>query len=612
MEGMRMRGALVALAVLLAGAVPAEAAPAPVTGPVPVLVVDGRGWGHGVGMAQEGALSMARAGQTTPQILGHFYPGTSIGKGSGDVRVVIFPGPGQDADLAFPNGGEVRDALSGQQSPGFPVRVPAGQTVHIHFDGQQLSVTGGEPAQASARANAAAVPSASAGAAPTSPLIVEETTTTTTALTLPANTTTTSTTAPPSSSTTTSTPTSSTSSTLLGVTTSTAAPTTTTTTAPTQGQPGSPAPSPSSPPTTGGSSDGPTSTRSLWAVPSGSEGTVSMPSRNRTYRGVIQAAPSGGDLRLVNQVDIEQYLRGMGEVRNPSWPENALKVQAIAARTYALRAMAAGGEICDDDRCQVYLGAQAEYPAMDKAVKDSAHQVVMYGKGLASTFYSANAGGFSATPEEGFGSSNTNYPYQQASPYKSDDPMPWQVKVALTDVAGRFGVKGTLKDVQVAATGPSGRATSVALTSDAGTVSVTGLQFASRLGLRSTLVTLHTENAIAPPPPPPADGALQVPPDQAAAIAGAGIASAAPDDGIGLPDPSVAPYANRAMAAPSHENKPEHTGRLFGMVGLLLVVYAGTASPILLGERSHWRHRRPKRLHSRGHRTTSGAGTREI
>ena len=84
---------------------------------VPVLVIDGRGFGHGVGMAQDGALAMGKAGQSTNQILGAFYPGTGVAKGSGTVRVgVLAPQPG-GVVLVFPNGGQVRDNLDGAQSP---------------------------------------------------------------------------------------------------------------------------------------------------------------------------------------------------------------------------------------------------------------------------------------------------------------------------------------------------------------------------------------------------------------------------------------------------------------------------------------------------------------
>ena len=480
---MRLRGALVALAVLLVGMSPAAAAPTTVS----VLVVDGRGWGHGVGMAQDGAMTMGRAGATTAQILGHFYPGTAIGKATGDVRVVVTGGAGADADLSFPGGGEIRDARDGQQSAGFPVAVGPGVSVHLHFDGQIYSVEGGQPPTAapataghgptttattttttgaapgsnspgppatsnleggilqvrSAGAASGAASGAAAAAAPAAAPTDEPTTTA-----LPASTTTAV----------------STTVTTDGLTSSTTLDGGTTTTTPPSGPPST---SPAGVPTAASTSTTQalrttagtraTSTRTLWAVPSGSAGVVTVASRGRSYRGMVEAAAAGADLRLLNQVDVETYLRGMGEVRNPSWPPAALRTQAIAARTYALRAMAASGEICDYDRCQVYLGAQAEYPAMDKVVSDSARQVVMFGKGLASTVYSANAGGFSATPQEGFGSASPASPYLQASPYKSDNPMPWTVKIALTDVAARLGYKGQVRDVRVATAGPSVR-----------------------------------------------------------------------------------------------------------------------------------------------------------
>jgi stage II sporulation protein D len=160
---------------------------------------------------------------------------------------------------------------------------------------------------------------------------------------------------------------------------------------------------------------------------------------------------------MVDQLDVEQYLRGMGEVRDPSWPQASLKTQAIAARTYALRSL--GGELCADDHCQVYLGAGAEYAAMDKAVSDSRGQVVTYGGGLASTVYSSNGGGVSATAPEGFGQGSPNYPYLKAAPYTTSDPDPWTVKIALSDLGARFGAAG-ITGAHVAQAGPSGRALS--------------------------------------------------------------------------------------------------------------------------------------------------------
>ena len=91
-----------------------------------VVVIETRGWGHGVGMAQDGALAMGQDGASAGDILGHFYPGTSIARRGGTtVRVGVLDAGGPVV-VAFPGGGEVRDSPAGAQPPGFPVTVSPG------------------------------------------------------------------------------------------------------------------------------------------------------------------------------------------------------------------------------------------------------------------------------------------------------------------------------------------------------------------------------------------------------------------------------------------------------------------------------------------------------
>ncbi|MDQ3107850.1 MAG: hypothetical protein M3Q68_08625, partial [Actinomycetota bacterium] len=105
---------------------------------VPVVVIDGKGFGHGVGMAQEGAFWMGAAGASTEQIFGQFYPGAGLGRARGPVRVpVLDAGTAPTSTLFnFPEGGEVRENGGGPSTNGFPVRVPAGGQVRIVFDGR--------------------------------------------------------------------------------------------------------------------------------------------------------------------------------------------------------------------------------------------------------------------------------------------------------------------------------------------------------------------------------------------------------------------------------------------------------------------------------------------
>ena len=572
----RVAPALVALAAVLAGAVPVQAAQA---GAVPVLVVDGQGFGHGVGMAQEGASTMGVAGSSTAEILGQFYPGTTIGQAAGQVRVPVLSSAAGTASLSFPSGGEIRSAPSGPQAAGFPIVVGAGDVVTLRYDGSlRASVAPSgtvvaqkegeptiveppgptqwrppEPAPPEAPGPTPAVPPpaepspAPVPAAPPSPPVpvVPPPPTVPAAPPAPA--------IPPSAATPVPVPSG------PGSTSDQPGP------GP-QAVPGPLGPAPAdasgdtpevwSPPTASGPSV-------LYAVPAAGS-TVALAERSARYRGLVEASAGGGALKLVNRLDVEDYLRGMGEVRDPSWPPASLQAQAVAARTYALRAMAAGNEICASQRCQVYLGQQAEYAAMDAAVAATRGQVLRYGTELATAVYSADGGGVSATPTEGFGPAATDLPYLRSAPYPTGDPDHWQVRIGLADLAARLGYPSTLESVRVSAVGPSGRATAVELSGGAGARTIAARSLGQALGLRSTLWSLSLSSADVAPPPPPAADLVQVPPAEAA-IAPLAVPPAAPP-GRALDQP--APIATTAS--------PANTGAPLWL--LYAVIFLATAS----------------------------------
>ena len=475
-------------------------AAAQIPAPFTVVTIKGKGFGHGVGMAQDGIYSMGRAGKSTAEMMAAFFPGTAMGKAGGQVRVIVSAG-GTEAMLTFPNGGRI-DAQG--ESRGFPVQAAPGEQIRVAFENGRY-VVGPTPAgggDAGGGSGGTGTTSTTAGGEP-------------------------------------------------GTTTTTAAPTTTTTqpeiTVPTS--PSAPAPRLSPPPQSyAAQSSQPSSAGPLRATPA-SGGTIGLAS-GRRYRGIFEVKSDGAALRLINAVDVETYLKGMGEVRDGSWPAAALRAQAIAARTYALRAMAAGGEICADQRCQVYLGAQAEYAAMNKAVADTAGQVVTHRGKLASTVYSANGGGHSASRAEGFGTEGEAYPYLRAAPYMTRDPLPWTERVSVQDVAAALGYKGELTDVRVARTGPSGRALAVHLEGSAGRLEVTGRVFDARLGLKSTLFTLDTGQSSVPAPPRSGVfGGEQALPEEAVAL------PPRPPDPP-LPDFATTTSTTKKTAVASAENGP--------------------------------------------------------
>jgi stage II sporulation protein D len=119
------------------------------------------------------------------------------------------------------------------------------------------------------------------------------------------------------------------------------------------------------------------------------------------YRGAIEVRPAeGGALTVVNLVGLQDYLKGVvpNELSPQAFPElEALKAQAVAARTYALRNKgqfaAQGYDLCATPTCQVYRGLSSEHPLSSQAVDDTRGQVATYKGELINALYTSTCGG---------------------------------------------------------------------------------------------------------------------------------------------------------------------------------------------------------------------------
>jgi stage II sporulation protein D len=119
------------------------------------------------------------------------------------------------------------------------------------------------------------------------------------------------------------------------------------------------------------------------------------------YRGrILVYLNDRGTLNLINELPVEEYLRGV--VPSEMGPEQyhqleALKAQAVAARTYTLRNLGEfsreGYDICATPRCQVYSGMDVEHPLSDRAVSETGGQVLLYHGELVDALYSSTCGG---------------------------------------------------------------------------------------------------------------------------------------------------------------------------------------------------------------------------
>jgi stage II sporulation protein D len=223
----------------------------------------------------------------------------------------------------------------------------------------------------------------------------------------------------------------------------------------------------------------------------------------KAYRGAIgvEKGPSG-KLLAIDTVGIEDYLRGVVPAEMPSaWPAEALKTQAVAARTYALanRATAKPYDLYADTRSQVYLGVSTEVRSTNAAIDATAGQVVTYQGKPISALFSSSSGGRTAAQSEAFpGGKPVPYLASVTDPYDNSPYKNWSVAIDGGQAAKALGLKGTVLDL-APVVGPSGRVVTATLTLPTGQTIVPGSALRSGLGLRSTWFSLALMSLTPPP-----------------------------------------------------------------------------------------------------------------
>jgi SpoIID/LytB domain protein len=335
----------------------------------PTFVISGRGWGHGVGMAQWGAYGFAQHGASYRDILAHYYRGTTLGPAElSKVRVYLAAG---------------RSQLSLGSNAPYTVRDGIGQIWHI-----------------------------AAGTVTFGPKLKIRTTDVQQPQRLPAP---------------------------------------------------------------------------LTFIPGGSP----LRFGSTAYRGQLQVSVANGRLRAINLVGLEAYLYGVVPSEMPKdWLPEALKAQAVAARSYALAVRKTGSwfDLYPDTRSQVYLGIAHEAPSATAAVQATAGQVVLYGGKVATTYFFSSSGGRTASAPEVFPSAaatpylvSVNDPYDAISPHHRWGPF----VVSAKRLRKMLGVRGALSDVTLEL-GPSGRVETITGVGAQGASSMKGWDFRRALDLDST------------------------------------------------------------------------------------------------------------------------------
>lgn len=158
------------------------------------------------------------------------------------------------------------------------------------------------------------------------------------------------------------------------------------------------------------------------------------------YRGNIILSQNGGAMTVINEVDLEEYLYSViGKEMSPSWHIEALKAQAICARTYAInnwnKYASYGFNLCTTQMSQVYFGISGETERTIQAVEETRGQIVKYNGKIAQTFFYSSSGGKTANVKYVWGS---DFPYLVSvdDPYEDEKESHrnWQVKFTADEI----------------------------------------------------------------------------------------------------------------------------------------------------------------------------------
>jgi SpoIID/LytB domain protein len=368
-------------------------------------IFNGSGWGHGVGMCQEGARGMAEAGFPYDQILAHYYQGTQVSGWATPSSIRVGLLEGQSVLYLVAESGSFTFYTSGGDIPG-AVMTPGGTwTVAADAQGRFFIV----------RPDGSCVNDTSYGSV-YDPLFIR------------------------------------------------------------------------------GGGDG-----DVLRLPQNGNHAVSHLSNYTPLELNVYGGSQPYALRAILISWFETYLKGLAEVP-ASWPQEAVKAQAVAARSYAVRSMgkhaSSNYDICDGTHCQYYLGYDGEKAGWVQAVDATAGQVLTYGGGVAQCFYSASCGGHTDNNEDVWFGTPVPYLRGVPDPWCMSDAnyyAHWTVSYSKAEMESILNARsstyvGTLYGMDLSNRTPSGRVRYASFTGSAGSVTISGELLRGYFNLRSSMV----------------------------------------------------------------------------------------------------------------------------
>jgi stage II sporulation protein D len=234
--------------------------------------------------------------------------------------------------------------------------------------------------------------------------------------------------------------------------------------------------------------------------------TAPIRMNGREYDGALELVPAGGGLAVVNELPLEDYVVGVIRAEaGDKWPLEALRAQAIVARTYAAYHRLIGASrpyhVVASTAHQQYFGRVPSASPTWGATRETAGQVLLWEGELFPAFYHTESGGYTEDPRTVFATRNMPALKPVRCEFSAGSPhYYWSLDVRLTDLAEilrRNDVSvGTVKAIEVVERTPSLRAATVLVHGTRGSARLRGNDFRRMLGydtFKSTLFAVAVD-----------------------------------------------------------------------------------------------------------------------
>lgn len=225
----------------------------------------------------------------------------------------------------------------------------------------------------------------------------------------------------------------------------------------------------------------------------------------KRYRGSFYFINSGNLLSVVNQLPVEEYLKGvLPKEIGTSTNREALKAQAVVSRSFAYanynKFLKNGYNLDDTTSSQVYGGMDVESEATNQAVEATRGQVLYYGDSIANTIFHATSGGKTEAIEDVWGGNSIPYLKVQEDPYSVNTRnSTWEATISKSELNNKYSGKvGEVTGFKILERTSSNRIRWIEITGTNGSYKISGNQFRLDLGavkIKSTDFTVNGQGS---------------------------------------------------------------------------------------------------------------------